>query len=223
VVLLDPYTGNMVKRFYRMVDGDGNPDPQLNIPAGDYNLTFSETRSMVVNNVKVEANKKNKIYITVNKASLTFEYIGAPGRPVKEFSAIVTQRNRANGTVTQQKCTDRLEYEPENYHVEINTFPLDIRNIDLDFDEKVIRIAQPGFVKFVPEEGMNSVTLYEQFGDKFRSFSTIKLSDPVSKHLQIQPGRYEAHYHKGPGGSYASEKVVIFLVKATEETVGELK
>jgi len=67
------------------------------------------------------------------------------------------------------------------------------------------------------------VTLYEQFGDKYRSFSTVKLSDPAAKHLQIQPGKYEAHYHKGPGGPNASEKVVIFLIKATEETVIELK
>ena len=223
IMLLDPYTGDMVKRFYRMVDGDGNPDPQLNIQPGTYNLTFSESRNRVVNNLVIEPNKKNKVYIVVNKASLSFEYVGAPNRPVKEFSAVVTQRNRANGTITQQKCTDKLEYEPENYHVEINTFPLDIRNIDLDFDESVIRIPQPGFAKFVAEEGMNSVTLYEQFGDKYRSFSTIKLSDPVAKHLQIQPGKYEAHYHKGPGGPNASEKVVIFLIKATEETVIELK
>jgi len=223
VVLLDPVTGNMVKRFYRMVDGDGNPDPQLNIPPGHYNLTFSETRSVVVNNVVVEANKKNKIVITVNKASLSFEYAGDRGRPVKEFAAIVTQRNRPNGTVTSQKCTERLEYEPENYHVEINTFPQDIRNLDLDFDEKVITIPQPGFAKFVADESMTSVTLYEQLGDKFRSFSTLKLSDPALQHLRIQPGKYEAHYHKGPGGSFASEKVVTFLIKAKEETVVELK
>jgi hypothetical protein len=218
VVLLDPISGKMVKRFYRMVDGDGNPDPQTDIPPGNYHLTFTESRSLVVNNVIVQPNKKNKIVITVKKASLSFEYKGNPSRPVTEFNAIVEQRNRANGKVVRQKCTEKLEYEPENYHVVIETFPRDIRNLDLDFDERVLQIPQPGFAKFVAEPGMVSVTLYEQLGDKYRSFSTIRLSDPAAQHLQIQPGKYEAHYHKGPGGSAASEKVITFLIKATEET-----
>jgi len=222
IVLLDPVTGNMVKRFYRMVNEAGEPDPQTNIPPGNYNLTFSETRNLVVNNVTVEANKRNKIVITVNKASLSFEYIGAEKRPVKEFMATVTQRNRANGTITNQRCDEKLTYEPENYHVEINTFPRDIRNLDLDFDEKVIRIPQPGFAKFVAKEGAKSVTLYEQFGDKYRAFHTFPVSDPVLNHLQIQPGKYEAHFHMdGPPG--LPEKVVVFLVKPTEETLVELK
>jgi hypothetical protein len=222
IMLLDPVTGNLVKRFYRMVNEAGEPDPQTNIPPGHYNLTFSETRSLVVNNVAVEENKHNKIVITVNKASLSFEYAGAENRPVKEFIATVTQRNRANGTITNQRCDEKLTYEPENYHVEINTFPRDIRNLDLDFDEKVIRIPQPGFAKFVSPEGAKSVTLYEQFGDKYRAFHTFPVSDPVLNHLQIQPGKYEAHFHmEGPPG--LPEKVVVFFIKPTQETVVELK
>lgn len=222
IVLLDPVTGNMVKRFYRMVNEAGEPDPQTNIPPGNYNLTFSETRNLVVNNVTVEANKRNKIVITVNKASLSFEYAGAENRPVKEFVATVTQRNRPNGTITNQRCDEKLTYEPENYHVEINTFPRDIRNLDLDFDEKVIRIPQPGFAKFVPAAGAKSVTLYEQFGDKYRAFHTFPLSDPALNHLQIQPGKYEAHFHMdGPPG--LPEKVVVFFIKPTQETIVELK
>ena len=222
IMLLDPVSGNMVKRFYRMVNEAGEPDPQTNIPPGNYNLTFSETRSLVVNNVTIEPNKRNKIVITVNKASLSFEYRGNPSRPVKEFVATVTQRNRASGTITNQRCDEKLTYEPENYHVEINTFPRDIRNLDLDFDEKVIQIPQPGFAKFVMKEGAKSVTLYEQFGDKYRAFHTFPVSDPVLNHLQIQPGKYEAHFHMdGPPG--LPEKVVVFLIKPTQETIVELK
>lgn len=222
VVLLDPVTGNMVKRFYRMVNDAGEPDPQTNIPPGTYNMTFSESRSLVVNNLTIQPNKKNKVIVTVEKASLSFEYIGNESRPVKEFRATVTQRNRTNGSITTQRCDEKLAYEPENYHVEINTFPLDIRNLDLDFDEKVIRIAQPGFARFAAMTGATSVTLYEQFGDKYRPFHTFPVSDPSLGHLQIQPGKYEAHFHMdGPPGT--PEKVVVFFVKATQETVVELK
>lgn len=219
VVLLDAASGKMVKRFYRTVDADGNPDPRTDILPGNYNLAFTESRSLVVNNVVVEPKKRNKIIVTVKKASLSFEYAGNPGRPVKEFEAVVIERNKVEGgAVVRQQCTEKLEYEPGNYHVEINTFPMDRRNLDLDFSEKVITILQPGFAKFVGEEGMNSVTLYQRLAEKYMSFSTVKLTDPVSQHLQMQPGEYQAHFHKGPGGSYASEKVVSFVIRSNEET-----
>lgn len=224
VILLEPGTNKQVKRFYRTVDADGNPDPRTDIPPGTYNMAFSETRSLVINNVEVKANQKNKIIVTVKKASLSFEYANAPGRPIKEFEAVVIERNKVEGgAVVRQKCTEKLEYEPGNYHVEINTFPMDRRNLDLDFSEKVITILQPGFAKFIGEEGMNSVTLYQRLAEKFMSFSTVKLTDPVSQHLQIQPGEYQAHFHKGPGGTYASEKVVTFFIKSNEETEVLLK
>lgn len=219
VQLLNPNTGAMVKRFYRTVDANGNPDPQMGIPPGTYNLAFTESRSQVGYTAVIEANKKNKITVTVNKASLSFEYSGNITRPVTEFKALVTERNKpTGGRIVDQKCTDRLEYEPGNYHVIINTFPQDVRNIDLDFDEKVIALLQPGFAKFVSEPEMASVTLYQRLGEKFQSFHTMSLKDPAAQHLRIQPGEYQAHYHKGPGGTYASEKVVTFIVKANEET-----
>jgi hypothetical protein len=223
VLLLDPKSGNLIKRFYRTVDPDGNPDPQTNIPVGTYNLTFSETRGLMVRNVSVEDHKTNKVIVKVNNASLSFEYGDDRTRPVSEFAAVVIERNKPQGRVQNQKCTEKLEYEPGNYHVIINTFPQDVRNLDLDFDEHVIKIAQPGFVKFTAEPGMNSVTLYQRLGDKYLSFHTLNLHDPVAQHLRIQPGEYQAHYHKGPGGPAASEKVVPFIVKPKLETEVELK
>lgn len=218
VLLLEPGTGKLLKRFYRMVDADGNPDPQTNIAPGQYTLAFSETKSLTVNNVSVIENKRNKIIVKVNKASLSFQYANNIPRPVTEFAAKVIERNKTNGKIVDQPCTERLEYEPGNYHVIINTFPQDVRNLDLDFDEKVIKILQPGFAKFVSEPEMTSVTLYQRLGDKFLSFHTMSLKDPEAQHLRIQPGEYQAHYHKGPGGARASEKVVVFIVKPTEET-----
>ncbi|GAA4462677.1 hypothetical protein GCM10023093_09760 [Nemorincola caseinilytica] len=97
VLILEPGTDKMVKRFYRTVDADGNPDPQEGIPPGTYKLAFSETRSLVVNNVVIEPNKRNKVIVTVKKASLSFEYGGNLGRPVKEFEAVVIERNKVEG------------------------------------------------------------------------------------------------------------------------------
>ncbi len=224
VILINPSTGTPVRRFFRMVDANGNPDPQKGIAPGYYHLTFAETRTTYVNNVEVVENMRNKIIVKVNKASLSFEYEGNTARPVTEFSAVVVERNKPEGgKIINQKCTERLEYEPGNYHVVINTFPQDVRNIDLDFNEKAIKILQPGFAKFTGEDGISVVFLYQQLGDKYREFHKLRLSDPSAQKLQIQPGKYQAHFHKGPGGSAASEKVMEFIVKSNELTEVILK
>ncbi len=225
VMLVDPVTRNVVKKFYRTVDPDGNPDPQTNIPAGVYDLTLTAKTNFVLNGVKVERNKKNKIIVTVKSTTLSFAYVNAAGRPVSEFRAQVTERNKSRGRVENQACTEQLKYEPGNYHIEINTFPQEIRNVDLDFDgETVITLPQPGFAKFVTDDTkLHSVRLFQHLGDKFVEFFKLDPTDPRSQHLRIQPGEYQAHFQKGPGGPAASEKVVMFHIKPTEETTIELK
>lgn len=218
VQLLDPTTNQMVKKFYRTLDADGNPDPQTNIIAGRYDIAFTEARGVVDRNVEIVANKKNKIYVVIKGTSLSFAYKDAPDRPVNEFEATVIERNKAQGRVQVQKCTELLEYEPGNYHVTINTFPQDVRNVDLDFNETEIQIAQPGFAKFMATGAAKSVDLYQRLGDKFLKFYTLDLNDPRSQHLQIQPGEYQAHYLKYPGKPSSAEIVVNFLIKATQET-----
>lgn len=224
ILLLDVKTNALIKRFYRTVDPAGNPDAQTGVPPGLYNLTFAETSGLVVRNVKVEEHKNNKIIVKVNNASLSFEYAGDKSRPVTEFAARVIERNKPEGgRIQDQRCTEKLEYEPGNYHVVINTFPQDVRNIDLDFNEKVIAIPQPGFVRFTADPALSNVTLYQRLGDKFLAFNTLDLKDATSQHKRIQPGEYQAHYHKGPGGPSASEKVVPFIIRSNQETEVELK
>lgn len=220
VQLLDPGTNQMVKKFYRTVDADGNPDPQLHIMPGRYDIAFTEARGVVDKNVEIMAGKKNKIYVVLKATSLSFSYAGDPDRPVEEFAAIVTERNKAQGRVQKQKCTELIEYEPGNYHIEINTFPVDIRNVDLDFNETVIEIMQPGFAKFSGDPTARNITLWRRLGDKFTQFFLLDMNNPASQHLQIQPGEYQVHYQKGklPG-----EKVVQFLIKTKQETEVILK
>jgi hypothetical protein len=223
VQLMDPGTNQVVKKFYRTTDENGNPDPQLHILPGRYDIAFTEKRGVVDKNVEVVAGKKNKIYVTVQNTSLSFAYHDAPQRPVKEFSAVVTERNKAQGRVQNQKCTELLEYEPGNYHIIINTFPQDVRNVDLDFNETEIEILQPGFAKFTSDGKAHDITLWRRLGDKFLQFYGLDIKDPMSQHLQIQPGEYQVHYQKGPGQKSAAEKVVPFLIKATQETEVILK
>ena len=223
MLLLDPATKNIIKSFYRTVDANGNPDPITTLPNGTFNIALSARRSLEVNNVKIEAGKKNKIMVIVHPASLSFEYEKAPNRPIVEFVARVIERNKAQGRVQDQKCNERLEYDPGNYHIMINTFPPIDRNVDMDFSESVILIPQPGFGKFIADDNIKTTDLYKQEGDKFLYFYTLNLSDPASKHLRIQPGMYQAHFRKGPAGPLSKDQVITFLIKATEENIIEIR
>ena len=223
VILMDEKSGATKKTFYRTVDANGNPDPQQDIPVGRYDLTVGRS-SLLVHDVEVKANKKNKIIVKVNVGSLKFEYAGAPDRPVSDFVATVVQRNVPNGKIVNQKCTEEMTYDPGNYHVQINTLPTERRNVDVDFDdEKVLLIDQPGFAQFTSSTTSKKVSLYYLLGDRYVPFYNLDLSNPVSKHLQLQPNHYQAHYLKNPNIPSSSEVVVSFAIKATETTPVELK
>ncbi len=155
--------------------------------------------------------------LTVAPATLSFVYKDAPGRPVTEFTAVVTERNKSYQHKPEQKCSEPLNYEPGNYHIEINTFPKDVRNVDINGDqETVITIQQPGFAQFTStDSSVNEFTLYMDFGDKYRPIDNMELENPASKNLRIQPGRYEAHYRKGAG---RTEQVKRFVIKPTKTT-----
>lgn len=221
-VVLQDKAKKPIKKFYRTVDGAGEPDPVPDVPAGTYDLTFVNKPSYIVPGVTIIANKANKVIVRLPKPTLRFEYAEpntnrSSARPVSEFVAVVIERNKLEGgRVQDQKCTEALEYEPGNYHVKINTYPQDIRNIDLDFDEYVITIKQPGFAKLTAADpGINTVSLYQRVGDRYLKFVDVNLADPRYKRLNLQPAEYQVHYQKGPGGTVL-EKVKPFVVRATE-------
>ena len=89
--------------------------------------------------------------VTSGKAMLRFAFSESPDTPVKEgWIATVTERNKAHSSIQQQKMTEAMLYEPGNYHIEINTFPKEIRNVDLSpGTETVVSISRPGFAKFI--------------------------------------------------------------------------
>ena len=218
MIIRDQATGKEIRKFFRNVDEKGNPDPITDLPAGKYDLEIVGREDLLAH-VDLLPNKKNKVLIKVKNYSLYFYYEGAPERPVTEFSAEVIQRNVPNGKVVVQKCVETLEYETGNYHITINTFPPDIRNTELDASAAGgIAIPQPGVLKVELEVNTNSVVLYKQVGDKFLPFYTVNLSDPAKRRIQIQPGLYQAHYNNGQTKFSASDRVISFQIKSTQET-----
>lgn len=222
IVLRDPKTNAQVYKFYRMVNASGNPDPQK-IPPGIYNLTVTGKSNLLVSNIEVRANSKNKYMIQVNKASLRFEYEDDPTQPVVEYAARV-KKNFEVGPVNKQLCTQEVEYEPGNYHIEINTLPIDHKSVDLEFGaEIVIKIEKPGYVQFTNTNNIGNIVLYYQLGDQFVSFYKMDITGDLEKQkLRLQRGNYRVAFRKFAGAPTSSQEFKEFNVKTNLTTEIEL-
>lgn len=216
--LLDAATGAEVKKFYRTVDAAGNPDPQTVAP-GNYVLLMGKTGNYKTKNITIQAANKNKIEVVVTRGTLTFRYDDNPQRPPSEFMASVRKTFEA-GTNVVQKCTDEREYEPGNYHIEINTLPMMIRNIDLDFGwSYTIDIPEPGFVQFENTNRIGKISLWTPLGDQFARFYNMEIpGNPAAQNLRLLPGVYEVHWKRNPSLPNEPDVIQKFSVKSNNTT-----
>lgn len=220
VVLRDMRTNEVVHKFYREVDVYGKPRPQKNVPPGTYNLTITGKEGMVWQAIEVRANNKNELDLIVSDGALAFTYPTNPGRPVKEFAARVSMALKRNNVV-KQLCTEILPYEPENYHIEINTNPRTVRNTDLDFGLTVyIGIDEPGQIKVYNPKGFKSEFHYVH-GDRYERFQPLDVKGNASEfEFLIQPGRYKIFYITDPLVPNPQPKMKEFIIKSN--TITEL-
>ena len=215
--IMDNASGKEIRQVYRNVSG-GQPNP-ITLAAGVYDIVIPGSKSKAVH-VVISANKTNKVYIKAGMASLAFDYSTQPNKPVKEFKALVSQRFGANRTVTTQPCDTMLPYEPANYHVEINTLPKSVFNIDLNFNElKIITIPTPGTFQILNTSPMADVDLWYQLGNEYVPFLTMKISGrPTVQKVDLLPGFYQVRYFKSPKKPYDQPQVVPFQIKSENTT-----
>lgn len=220
VVLSDPRTGKEVTKFQRTVDAVGNPRPQ-NVVSGTYNLTIPGKDNFIIENLEVRADQENKFLITVNQASLRFEYDDPKNKAVVEYAARVNKALRRSTPVVQE-CTQELQYDPGNYHIELNTLPKKQFNVDLEFDAIVtIRIKRPGYLQIDNTNNLGTVELFYQLGDRFAPFYRMKINGNVSaQKLRLMPGPYKVVFFENAGKPNARKKMKDFFIKS--DTITEL-
>ncbi|RYD52240.1 MAG: VWA domain-containing protein [Sphingobacteriales bacterium] len=216
--LREPKTGRIVKRFFRTVDANGQPDLQP-VPAGNYDVVVTGRSNVMARNITIEPTQKMNLIMVVTNGSLRFSYSENPGRPVSEFEASVVRRFADDNTIVKQKATEELPYEPGNYYLEINTLPVTRRNLDIDFGGATeIQIAEPGWVQFTNTAPVSGkVVLYQPLGDGFASFLQLNITgDLGTQKIRLQPGTYEARWVTGPSGTPPT--IVRFQVKSNQIT-----
>jgi hypothetical protein len=220
ILLSDPQTGKDVHTFYRTVNAEGNPDA-VKAPTGNFNLSVVGSDRTFLKGVEIAPNMKNKIVITVGMGSLQFVWkTGDKKRPVSKYFAQV-KRNFVPQPMIEQRCDTILPYPPGNYHVEINTMPVSVRSLDLNFGEiKELGIDVPGTVRFTNTNSLGKASLYYPLGDRYVQFWQMNITgNPSSQVLELKPGPYEAHYSPAPG---LPEKVLKFQIKSDETVLVEL-
>lgn len=221
ILLSDPKTGKDVHTFYRTVNPEGNPDA-VKVPTGSFNLSVVGSDRTFLKGVEIAPNMKNKIVITVGMGSLQFVWkTGDKKRPVSKYFAQV-KRNFVPQPMVEQRCDTILPYPPGNYHVEINTMPVSVRSLDLNFGEiKELGIDVPGTVRFANTNTLGKITLFYPLGDRYVQFWQMNITgNPASQVLELKPGPYEVHYSLAPG---LPEKVFKFQIKSDETVVAELQ
>ncbi|HET8573107.1 MAG TPA: VWA domain-containing protein [Edaphocola sp.] len=215
--LMDNASGKEIKEIYRNLSGS-QPVP-IPMTAGVYDIIIPGSKSKAVH-IAITANKTNRVYIKAGMASLAFDYSTKPHQPVKEFKAYVSQRFGASRAVTTQPCDTMLPYEPANYHVEINTLPKSVFNIDLNFNElKIITIPTPGTFQILNSSPMEDIQLWYQLGNEYVPFLTMKISGrPSIQKVDLLPGFYQVRYFKSPRKPYDTAHTVPFQIKSEKTT-----
>lgn len=221
ISLNDPITNKTVRQFYRTVNPEGNPDA-VKAPSGKFNLSVTGSSKTFLKAVAIEPNMNNKIFITVSNGSLQFVWKGQSNKkPVDKYKAIVKRNFVAQASV-QQRCDTILPYPPGNYHIEINTMPVSVRSVDLNFGTTVlIDIEEPGTVQISNTNNMGKAIFYFQLGDKFLPFLPMNISGiPEIQKAEILPGIYEVRFVTAPG---LPEKTLVFHIKSNQTTTVELQ
>lgn len=214
--ILDSKTHKEVKSVYRNMSGS-EPIP-IKMAAGTYDIVIPGS-SATAENVQLAEHRSNKVYIKAGRASLAFYYVKNRNRPVKEYQALVSKRFEG-GAVVKQQCSEALPYDPTNYHIEINTLPILIYNVDLNFNEvKLVAIPEPGTVQIRNENDMGRVQFWCQRGDSFVPFYEMDVrGHPAMQHVDFLPGNYQVRYFKQPRQPYQKAEVYLFKVSSAKTT-----
>ncbi len=217
MIIKDSKTGKEVKHQLRTVDFKGNPE-SIDINSGTYDILFPGSVNRALN-VNVTANKNNKIEVVVTTGTLSFQYANNPNRPVKEYVALVSKRFE-DRSVTSQKCDEIKAYEPANYHVEVNTLPPSLYNIDLVFGAlSPITLPEPGTIQIDNTDNIGRVEYWRELGDQFVRFYEMSIyGDTENQKADFKPGSYEIRYVKPTGGPVRKVTIVKFQIQSNKTT-----
>lgn len=206
----------------RRVNGQ-NPE-KIEIAAGTYNFLVSDSESSA-NNVQIEENKTNKVYIRVARGSLAFYHPEEPDIAITQYRALVSKRFERGSPVVQHPTDTILPYDPANYHIEINTLPPLMYNIDLNFTSlKMVAIPQPGYIQITNSVPAGKIEFWFRRGGRYLHFHDMQITGNLEDQIrEFLPGQYQIRFYRGASYSGGQAEVIPFTIKRKETVSIEVK
>lgn len=186
----DNATGKIVFDGVRDIS-QSNPKP-ISLPDGEYTITFKESGR--TSKVIMEKGKNKRVEIVVGNGNIAFIYTGTNEVP-KGYVATVSKRFE-NGDIITHPSEIKLEYDPSNYHIEINTLPILMYNVDVDADGLVlVNIPKPGTIQILNEEELGRIEFWHILaGQTYRFHEMSIFGDVEYQKVELRPGKYEIRY-----------------------------
>src|SRR5690625_5204760 len=203
---------------------NGQSPEKIEIAAGVYNFLVSESESSA-NNVTIEENKTNKVYIRVSRGSLAFYHPEEPDIAITQYTALVSKRFDRGSPVVQHPTDTVLPYDPANYHIEINTLPPLMYNIDLNFTSlNMVAIPQPGYIQITNSAPAGHIEFWFRRGGRYLHFHDMQITGNLEDQIrEILPGHYQIRFYRGARYSGGQPEIIPFSTKRKETVSLEVK
>lgn len=176
----------------RTTDMKGNPE-SMSFPDGKYEVI--STKSGRKAQFEIRKGTQTKVEIVVGYGSLSFRYLGTNEVP-QGYVATVSQTFNKHFKAVEQPTETVLTYDAENYHIEINTLPPMMLNLDIEFDNNYTAdIPKEGIIQIMNENELGRADfLYLSNGSFFRFYEMNIYGDTENQIVKILPGKYQIRY-----------------------------
>lgn len=215
IVITDLKTKKEVYKGVRKVLAGGVPE-ELFLPEGKYEVVSVQSGRTAT--FDVINGKNQKVEIVVGSGSLSFIHPGTK-EFAKGYIAMVSKRFEEATPATSHPTELVLTYEASNYHIEVNTLPPLLFNIELEFDFNYqIGIPKTGLVQVLNENDLGRIIFYHESSSNFIPFYEMNVyGDTEYQQIEFLPGLYQVRYFAKDAAGKSTLKVKEFKLESLKK------
>ena len=183
--------------------------PQPFIPA----LYTFKNNGCRVKDVDIRKNKLNCLTIFLSRGTIEFLYSISDTTPVDFEAKIMFQKYDPQHAVIQD-CKNLGYYKVGTYYIEVNTFPISKKHVNLELGKRnTLIIEKPGKLIIDKPSTISALKIYENKFRAWRENKEINLNEKANYTLKIQPGEYKFTWLED---NKLKEAIIIFQSDKTE-------
>jgi hypothetical protein len=174
--------GKMITYDYEKIN-----EPMSFTPA----LYTFKNNGCTVKDVDIKKNKLNCLTIFLTRGSIEFLYSISDTTPVDFEAKIMFQKYDPKHAIIQD-CKKIGYYKLGTYYVEVNTFPISKKHVNVELGKRyTLIIEKPGNLIIDKPSTISALKMYEYKFRAWRENKEINLNEKANYALKIQPGEYK--------------------------------